>query len=121
MSLKPIVDAVLKEQSRSFSWLASEMDRTIDGLKLALINETIKYSDLKKLVKILNVPVTMLFEGETTVQNIKGSYNTQASKSVVAEPDLEYKKENERLIEQVNQLKSQLDDKNEIISLMKGK
>lgn len=94
------------------------MDRTAEGLKLALINETLKYSDIKKMVQILNVPITILFEQGGTIQKIKGNYNTQASHSQVGEPELVYKKENELLKEQVEQLKDQLADKAKIIELM---
>jgi len=34
MSLKEIIDQILKDKHRSLSWLAAEMGKTFDGLRL---------------------------------------------------------------------------------------
>lgn len=122
MSLKSTVDTILEGQSRSFNWLAGEMDRTTDGLRLALVNESLKYSDIKKMVQLLKVPITVLFEQGASVQNIKGNRNNQAGGNMMlSEPAGEYKRENDLLKEQIEQLKDQLADKAKIIELLTQK
>jgi hypothetical protein len=119
MSLKTVVDDLLKEQKRSFSWLATEMGRTIDGLKLSLINETIKFSDLKKMQTILNVPIAVFFENTISTQKIKGNNNNlnQGSGSVTI--TAEGKSEIEYLKRMIEVLEKQLKDKDLIIELLK--
>lgn len=123
MSLKSAVEEILESQQRSLSWLASEMDKTFTGLKMSLVNESIKYNDLKKMVQILNVPISILFEGSKHIQKIKGSYNNQAgSDMMLNEPAVEYKKqEADGLRKQVAILESQLKDKDKIIELLSRK
>ncbi|KAA8477578.1 hypothetical protein BDE36_0057 [Arcticibacter tournemirensis] len=111
MELKKIVDQLLKQQNRSLSWLAGEMDKTFDGLKLSLVKESIKYSDLKRMSKILKVPASVLF-------------NEDAPKSVVLEEEVPYtglKSELASCRELVEALKSQLSDKEKIINLLDNK
>lgn len=45
MNLLEAVELALEKEKRSMGWLAGELDRTLEGLKLSLKNETIKYSD----------------------------------------------------------------------------
>ncbi len=92
MSLKSTVDKILDSQQRSLSWLADEMDKTFTGFKMSLVNESIKYSDLKKMVQILNVPISILFEAPKSVQKIYGDHNTQAFNSMIGEPDVATRK-----------------------------
>jgi hypothetical protein len=122
MGLKQSVDRILADQQRSLSWLADEMGFTFTGLKGSLVSESIKYSDLKKLIKVLNVPISILFEGDTVQIQKGGRYNTQASNSTINEPEVGYKKiEMEGLRKQVAILESSLKDKDEIIELLKIK
>jgi hypothetical protein len=121
--LKSIIDRELKRQGKTFKWLVGEVGISNDGLKAGLENETIKLKDFKKMVSVLNMPIQNFFEGETTIQSIKGDYNTQASKGLIAsEPALQYNKiEVEGLKKQVSLLESQLADKDKIIELLSKK
>lgn len=122
MNLKSIIDAELKRTGKTFKWLVGQVGISNDGLKAGLENETIKLKDFKKLVSILNIPIQSFFEGDVTIQRIKGDYNMQANQSLVSEPDVEYKKMRiEALQKQVEQLESQLLDKNKIIELLSNK
>lgn len=62
MSLKAIIDQILKEKQRSLSWLADSMGKTFDGLRLGLINESIKYRDILLMAEILQVSPGHFFE-----------------------------------------------------------
>lgn len=122
MSLKETVEKILEEQQRSLSWLATEMGKTFTGLKMSLVNESIKYADLKKMVDILNIPITILFDGSTS-QKIKGNYNNQAGTSMLLnDPEVKYKKiEVDGLKKQIQLLESKLVDKDKIIELLTKK
>ena len=112
MKLKNIVDGILKNQSRSLSWLAIEMDKTFDGLKLSLVKESIKYTDLNKMAAILKVSPALFFDDEETAI------------SIVAEDFVEYtslKSELSSCRELATTLKSQLKDKEKIIELISTK
>jgi len=114
MNLKEAVEKILSDQKRSLSWLAGSMDRTIDGFRLSLINGSIKYNDLVKLIEVLNVPVTLLFPSR---QHIVPEEYLKTS----GEPDTGYKKAVEALQEQVALLKNTVEDKNKIIELLSKK
>ena len=64
MYLKNIVDEILKERARSLSWLALQMGKTFDGLKLSLIKESLKYKDIAEMAKILEVSPITFFQNE---------------------------------------------------------
>lgn len=107
MELKNIVDRLLKERNRPLSWLAAEMNKTFDGLKLSLIKGSIKYSDLKRMAEILKVPASVFF-GEH-------------SQNQFAEEEVPYqglKKELASCRELVVALKDQINDKEKIIKLL---
>jgi hypothetical protein len=110
MNLKQQIENILEGQQRTLGWLAGEMDKTLEGFKLSLTNESIKYADLKKLISILNVPIQTLFADNVNVQIQKGKHNTQANHSwLVHEPDVEYKKRQvEHLEKQVGQLEARI-------------
>ncbi|WP_316841008.1 hypothetical protein [Pedobacter gandavensis] len=61
MNLKSTVDAILKKKNRTFSWLAAQMDRTFDGLKLSLTTGSIKHRDMELMAKILEVSPLAFF------------------------------------------------------------
>jgi len=112
MELKDIVDKALKEQNRSLSWLAAEMDKTFDGLKLSLIKGSIKYTDLKKMADILKVSAAYFFREDSILDNM------------LAEEKAEYfslKSELNSCKELTAALKSQLADKEKIIALLSEK
>ena len=46
MYLKETVARLLKNKNRSLSWLALEMGKSFDGLKLSLVKGSIKYLDI---------------------------------------------------------------------------
>ena len=111
MQLKDIVDKALKNQNRSLSWLAGEMNKTFDGLKLSLVKGSIKYTDLKRMADILKVPASLFFE-EELIENM------------VAEERAGYfslKSELSSCKELTDTLKSQLADKEKIIGLLSEK
>ncbi|MBK0383555.1 hypothetical protein I5M32_11360 [Pedobacter sp. SD-b] len=116
MDLKKIIDEILKQKEKPLSWLALEMEKTYAGFRLSLSNETLKYSDIKKMAEILNVPVSLFFEVNNT-QKIKGNYNSQISSSIVNDSQEKYKTKYEVENEY---LKQQIIDKEEIIKLLKS-
>jgi hypothetical protein len=109
MNLKDIVDKALKDQNRSLSWLAGEMDKTFDGLKLGLVKGSIKYTDLQKMAEILHVRPAYFFEGDSAAENMledeRMPYHSLRTELTACK-------------ELVATLKSQLSDKEKIISLL---
>ncbi|MFD2161423.1 hypothetical protein ACFSJU_03410 [Paradesertivirga mongoliensis] len=109
MELKKIVDTALKDQNRSLSWLAGEMNKTFDGLKLSLVKGSLKYTDIKKMAEILKLPAGYFFGEDRFSGNIveeeKGDYTAQ-------------KGELNACKELAATLKSQLADKEKIIELL---
>lgn len=105
MSIKDIVNSILKEKDRPLAWLAKGMRRTDDGLRAGLTNESVKYKDLLIMAKILEVSPSRLFETKDEQPNL------------VREPSVEYGnlKHCEEL---VISLKNQINDKERIISLL---
>jgi hypothetical protein len=116
--LKEIVDNILKDLDKPLSWLGLEMEMTYAGFRGSLLNESLKYGDLKKMAKILNVPISILFEGST--QKIKGNYNTQINSSIVGESEAIYGSKYENILNENLFLKQQIKDKEEIIKLLKN-
>jgi hypothetical protein len=113
MVLKEIVDQLLREENRSLSWLATEMNKTFEGLKLSLIKGSIKYNDLRMMGRILKVPPARFFEDDPV--------KLKVSESVLAE-DIPYyaglKNDLNSCKELVSTLKSQVKDKERIIELL---
>lgn len=96
----------MKEKNRTLSWLAGEMGKTFDGLKLSLVKGSLKYNDVITLSKVLGIKPGVLFETEEVApeapsKNAKTVYND--------------------CLELVAILKSQLKDKDQIIALLKNK
>ncbi|HMI00971.1 MAG TPA: hypothetical protein VK541_00735 [Pedobacter sp.] len=115
MSLKNIVDGILKEKNRPMSWLADEMGKTFDGLKLSLVKGSIKYNDIIEMAKRLEVPPAVFFRTE----HAYGDYNN--GDSVLAEAKENYgdlKGNLKNCKEMLAALKDQLKDKETIISLL---
>jgi len=110
MSLKTIVDGILKDQHRSLSWLAEQMSKTFDGLRLGLIKESIKYKDILLMAQILNVSPCDFFELPEKTINPK--------QSTLAEAAAEYGDNLKNCRELNTTLKDQLKDKERIISLL---
>ncbi|WP_288881356.1 hypothetical protein [Pedobacter panaciterrae] len=115
MVLKRIVDELLKEKSRSMTWLAEKMDKTFDGLKLSLTRGSIKYNDIITLSKVLDVPPATFFQ--TTVI----PYSNKSVESLVSDQKAEYtdlKSNLKNCKEMLAALKDQIKDKDKIISLL---
>jgi hypothetical protein len=114
MTLKEIVDQLLKEENRSLSWLATEMDKTFEGLKQSLTKGSIKYNDLKLMALVLKVSPARFFDEKVIKQKI--------SESMVTEQDISYytglKNDLTSCKELVGTLKSQVKDKEKIIELL---
>ena len=106
MELYEIVWDLLKARGRSKIWLAREMDMTFDGMKLALIRQSMKFYDLVKLSKILEISPAVLFDLPDT------------SPQPSAPPTLAYSKELKTCEEMLKVCKSQLKDKDLIIELL---
>lgn len=115
MHLKNIVDGILKEKSRPMSWLADEMGKTFDGLKLSLVKGSIKYNDIIEMAKTLEVSPAVFFQTET----VYADYHNEGS--VLAETKENYgdlKGNLKNCKEMLAALKDQLKDKEMIISLL---
>lgn len=118
MDIKAVVDEILLEKKRPFTWLVNQMGKTFDGLKLSMKNESIKYKDIKRMAKILEVPPSTFFDTEAK------SYKTEAGTSVTAESRNEYsdlKNSLKNCKEMSAALKEQLKDKDRIIGLLSAK
>ena len=114
MDIKNIVDKLLIEKDRPMTWLADQIGRTYDGLRLSLIRKTIKYSDLVKIAKVLEVAPRIFFEDEPVPY--KESPVTKLQEEEIKYADLKGNLKNCK--EMVAALKDQLKDKEKIISLM---
>lgn len=114
MYLREVVNKILKDRNRSLSWLAMEMGKTFDGLKLGLTRGSIKYTDLKRMADILEIPVSGFFE--------EGSdHERGVPKNILFEEEPQYlhmKNELNSYKELIGLLKSQLKDKEKIIELL---
>lgn len=110
MSLKTIIDQILREEHRSLSWLAVGMGKTFDGLRLALINESLKYKDIVIMAKVLNTSPSRFFKAEEELSTLQNN--------LVAEPASEYGDSLRSCRELTAALKDQLKDKERIISLL---
>ncbi|MEJ2883897.1 hypothetical protein [Pedobacter sp. GR22-6] len=108
MYLKNIVDEILKDKARSLSWLAVQMGKTFDGLKLSLVKESLKYKDISEMAKILEVSPNTFFQSELP---------TYASIATMNSSDDE-KGNTKTCKELVAALKDQIKDKEKIILLM---
>lgn len=120
MSLKTIVDELLKEKNRPMSWLAEEMNKTFDGLKLSLIKGSIKYNDIIEMARILEVAPAFFFGKENSGYDaVKGWKQVPLS-----EPKENYIAAKTSLRDQrevIALLKEQIKDKDMIISLLTKK
>jgi len=115
MYIKTVVDGLLKERNRNLSWLAKQMSRTFDGLKLSLVKGSIKYTDLQNMANILEVQPKVFFEDNTA------QYEAKKARNMLAEKTGEYsavKRDLENCTELVSTLKAQIKDKEKIISLL---
>ena len=110
MSLKEIIDQILKDKHRSLSWLAAEMGKTFDGLRLGLINESIKYKDMLLMAKVLEVHPSIFFKAKAPEAVIQ--------QNVVTESTVAYGESLKDCRELAAMLKDQLKDKERIISLL---
>jgi len=115
MDIKNIVDTLLIEKDRPMTWLAEQIGRTYDGLRLSLIRKTIKYSDLVKVAKVLEVEPRIFF-GDREPVPYKESPVSTLKEEEVKYADLKGNLKNCK--EMVAALKDQLKDKEKIISLM---
>lgn len=115
MYLKETVDKLLKKHNRSLSWLASEMGKSFDGLKLSLVKGSIKYQDLILLSRKLQVHPGELFESDHT------GYSPEEWRNVLQEGEAQYNNVKKELFscKELNEaLRNQLKDKERIIELL---
>ena len=116
MYLKNIVDEILIEKTRSLSWLAVQMGKTFDGLKLSLVKESLKYKDLSEMAKILEVSPNTFFQSKFPTYISRNPENLTDSKV-----DIDEKMNIKTYKELVAALRDQLKDKEKIIALMTKK
>ena len=116
MTLKIVVDGILKEKDRSLSWLAEEMNKTFDGLKLGLIRGSIKYNDLILMANALEVPPSVFFEHISSPNNNASLQPEGPTEKKTDYSDLKNNLKNCK--EMLLTLKDQLKDKEKIISLL---
>lgn len=118
MYLKETVDRLLKNKNRSLSWLATEMGKSFDGLKLSLVKGSIKYVDMVLMAEKLGVHPGELFE------NGHRGYSNEEWKNALEEGETHYKNVKKELVacqELTEALKGQLTDKERIIALLHHK
>jgi hypothetical protein len=115
MNLKQTVDTILKSKSRSLRWLAAEMDKTPDGLKLSLIRHSIKYTDIISMSKILEIPISKFFEAEPGFDQTEDKPALSAEQKV---EDIDLKNSLKAYKELISTLKDQIKDKDRIIKLL---
>lgn len=111
MALKIIIEEILKSKKRSLSWLSVEMDKSVDGLRLSLVRESIKYSDINRMAEILEVSPAAFFESGARPYKETGAAS-KLSGSDSEYSDLKYYKGMCAI------LKDQLNDKEKIITLL---
>lgn len=107
MSLKNTVDKILKDKGRSLSWLAKSIGRTVDGLRLAIKNESIKYKDIIAIANLLKIhPGTLFIDTERD--------------DLLSEPKSEYMDSKMRKVydQLLDSMTDQLADKDRIIALL---
>ncbi|ADY53384.1 hypothetical protein Pedsa_2845 [Pseudopedobacter saltans DSM 12145] len=118
MKLKDIVDELLRERERSLSWLAQQVGKTFDGFRLSLIKESIKYTDLRRMAEVLEVPPSVLF-----ISDIKYLKKKEDLK-ILEDQETSYTRlsaDEEMQKEFIESLKNQIKDKNRIIELLSKK
>ena len=118
MYLKETVARLLKNKNRSLSWLALEMGKSFDGLKLSLVKGSIKYLDIILMAKILETHPGELFESE------QGGYSPEEWRNALEEGETQYKNIKNELTacRELNEaLKTQVTDKERIIALLTQK
>src|SRR5690606_3805598 len=93
------------------SWLSVEMDKSVDGLRLSLVRESIKYSDINKMAEILEVSPSIFFgDGASIYKEVESISKTSEPASEYS--DLKYYKG------MCAVLRDQLNDKEKIITLL---
>lgn len=113
MSLKDLVSEILIEKERSLNWLAENIGRTGDGLRVGLNRESVKYKDLVAMAEKLQISPSRFFK--PTAQDLNPQQN------VVSETTVEYGRL-KGCEELVTALRNQINDKERIITLLsKGK
>ena len=115
MYLKETVDKLLKKQNRSLRWLASEMGKSFDGLKLSLVKGSIKYKDMAVLASKIQVHPGELFESDHS------GYSVEEWRNVLEEGEIQYTSVKKELLackELTETLRNQIKDKERIIELI---
>ncbi len=118
MYLKETVDRLLKNKNRSLSWLATEMGKSFDGLKLSLVKGSIKYVDMMLMAEKLGVHPGEFFENE------RQGYANEEWRNALEDGEVQYKnvqKELSACQELTEALRGQLTDKERIIALLHQK
>lgn len=121
MNLKQLVDKSLETERRTFDWLCTQLEMTPQGLRGALVNESLKFKDLKKLLDVLKIQWGALNETGNITQSVKGNYNNTGVSSSFADNPTQYKLELDHKNALIQSLEKQLQDKEQIIELLREK
>lgn len=102
-----------KRKGITLSELISSIEMTEGGFYRMLTTGSMKIKTLEKISQELEAPIKNFFDtDEVPYEQAKTSQNT------VAEPDYNYKRENEILNDTIRILTNTIDDKNKIIELL---
>jgi transcriptional regulator with XRE-family HTH domain len=116
-NLMQVLEQNIRQRSKALGITLSDLCKHIEmteaGFYKMLTTESIKVKTLRKIAEVLEMPVTAFLKN----RNTQTGYPTPDD-LMLAEPETEYNNEVDVLKKQIKQLKSQLRDKEKIISLM---
>ncbi len=131
-----LLQIIWKNKGYTKKYLCEEIGMTTNGFDHALKNMTLKVRDLEKIAEVLEVPVTLFFDskavqnflqqGDNSTSNMAGAltqngvFGNENRIGTDNESELLQEKNNS-LEKEIEGLKAQLNLKNEIIGMLKGK
>ena len=122
---------IIKRKGFTQESFAKKVDLTRFGLINGLKNETIKLKDLRKIADVLDINIKKLFDNI----NVEKAYMSDKAMQIIQEGGLNYNKvnsennintdskfklENKYLKDKIKSLEDQIENKNEIINLLKN-
>ena len=117
------IKTLASERKITLKELCLKIDISEQGLHKMVGNNSIKVSYLEKIAEVLEVPISYFFEEESVnISNnrntIIGNKNQNINNNVLADIE-KFKAEIEALQKEIDYLKIQIQDKEEIINLLK--
>jgi hypothetical protein len=135
------VNELLKEHRQTFGWLASEVGMSHEGLRNALIKQSVKIQVLDKIASLLEEDITYFFtdpEGMNNINQIEGNRNltvqgkknktdnqseagkkSEAEYTLVAHEVSNLRQQLELARQRIGALEKEIELKDEIINLLK--